>query len=259
MGLCVKLKENLENDNLEIRIVLSEKCNLNCKYCFLKTKSEKVLDYSKLYDFIKSLNFKYLILTFSGGEPLLLIDKIIEICEKIKPNYVNILTNGTLIKKEYKNLKKLSLLFETQLIISHHIDFKFDILKYLKSLNIDYYFRKPILLKKDTDFENTDYFPCYDNVNELELLPKDKFFLINNKEKTLKELYDISEFNFKGMFCESGKNLIIIDYNGDIYPCSEYYRKHFKPETFETFKQKETICEMDKCWCFTCKRYIKTF
>lgn len=271
----IKLKDNLDGQSLEIRIVIGENCNLDCKYCFVnKDKNNKFTRFDDLYNLIKRLEYKNLILTFSGGEPLLYIDEIIKIITKVKPNSVDILTNGLLLNNDLirTKLRIIKSFVNLQLIISIHKHFEF---KDLEQICHSFYFRRNINLgimsENDKRFGSyeIDYYAPYDDVKALNKLPNIKYFkcfdntsnyrLINprkcnNFESSLKELYDYNKFNFKDYICDSGYNLIIIDYDGACYPCSEYYRYKFNGVDILKFTQSKTKCELSKCWCFTCKR-----
>lgn len=271
----IKLKDNLEGQTLEIRIVIGENCNLDCKYCFVnKDKNNKFTRFDDLYNLIKRLEYKNLILTFSGGEPLLYIDEIIKIVTEVKPNSVDILTNGLLLNNDLirTKLRIIKSFVHLQLIISIHKHFEF---KDLEQICHSFYFRRNINLGIIPENDNRfgcceiDYYAPYDDVKALDKLPNIKYFkcfdntsnyrLINprkcnNFESSLKELYDYNKFNFKDYICDSGYNLIIIDYDGTCYPCSEYYRYKFNGVDILEFTQSKTKCELSKCWCFTCKR-----
>lgn len=272
----VKLKDNLEEQTVEIRIVIGEKCNLDCKYCFVnKNENNKFTRFNDLYDLIKRLEYKNLILTFSGGEPLLYVDEIIKIVNVIKPNSVDILTNGLLLSNDLirTKLRVIKSVTHLQLIISIHKHFEF---KDLEQICHSFYFRRNInlgvILEFDQRFGNydIDYYAPYDDVKALDKLPNIKYFKCfdnspsyrllnprkcNNFDSSLKELYEYNKFNFKDYTCDSGYNLIIVDYDGTCYPCSEYYRFKINGEDISEFIQAKTKCKLNKCWCFTCKRF----
>lgn len=71
---------------MEYVIHLTEKCNLNCKYCY-ENKNDKDISFNNiksLIDYEISQKNKYSIITFYGGEPLLKINLI-----KRTINYIN--------------------------------------------------------------------------------------------------------------------------------------------------------------------------
>ena len=89
-------------------------CIYNCKYCMQHGSREVYIprkDYNpEIIDFIKQLANKRkesdkskLILNFFGGEPLLFLDIIKDIIEKVIEDYVDfsIITNGSLIDEDF--------------------------------------------------------------------------------------------------------------------------------------------------------------
>lgn len=84
---------------------LTQKCNLNCKYCYEK-RGEKELSFENIKFLINGeieKKSKDCIITFYGGEPLLKEDMIYKVVDYIKTIkcktkfYFGITTNGTLI------------------------------------------------------------------------------------------------------------------------------------------------------------------
>ncbi len=95
---------------------ITQKCNLSCYGCYAAatgTTSEKKtkkspLNWEEWYKIIKEASklgvFGFVIV---GGEPFL-FPQLLELCKEFKDRFFIILTNGTLLKKEYfKQLKKL--------------------------------------------------------------------------------------------------------------------------------------------------------
>ncbi len=97
--------------------LLTERCNMACKYCFEHKLSGLDVDKDKLIKYInEKTNGSFFLF---GGEPLLTIDLIIEIMEAIaKTNIItkrkekminsckSVITNGTLIKANLEKIKK---------------------------------------------------------------------------------------------------------------------------------------------------------
>lgn len=108
---------NKKRKLMQVQLNMTNRCNLNCKYCFKEAgngRLENYLDlddYKKVIDSIKNLNKKALI-EFSGGEPLL-SKNTIKTAEYAKRNKLTtrLLTNGTLINE--KNIDDLSKNFDT--------------------------------------------------------------------------------------------------------------------------------------------------
>ncbi len=97
-------------DNLfvyNVFIYITEKCNLNCDYCYFKDKRGRTLDFSaikRFIDFLKTnlatpCNFE-----ISGGEPFLffpLVKKTVNYIKKKFPKInIGIQTNGLLLNEE---------------------------------------------------------------------------------------------------------------------------------------------------------------
>jgi len=105
-----------------LRIILTERCNLNCNYCFVRNREMKKDDdisfatVKKGVDLLVSLNKKEdLEIQFFGGEPLLRWDLILKtvgyigrLIDKGRINnaYYGITTNGILINQEKSSFFK---------------------------------------------------------------------------------------------------------------------------------------------------------
>ena len=96
---------------------ITNQCNLNCRYCYINKNNidmdfvvaKEIID--KLIVSLKENNFNNIVLSFSGGEPLLkidLIEKIINYCNGFNNIYFSyrILTNGILIDDKVIKLIK---------------------------------------------------------------------------------------------------------------------------------------------------------
>lgn len=115
------------NKTLNIKLVMNLACNLACKYCFEGTRKGNYYMTKQTADdfigFIKKTvrskrDFKDILITFYGGEPLLSRELIIYISQRIKTFSEKqdirfrtyFVTNGTLLTKEtVKMLKPLGL------------------------------------------------------------------------------------------------------------------------------------------------------
>jgi uncharacterized protein len=94
-------------------VILTSDCNLQCKYCFGESLDDFDEDFGNDievdYDLPRKLNYDLdllknfcrqdpeCVLTFYGGEPLLGIDKIGQIMDKVEPKHFMIQTNGLLL------------------------------------------------------------------------------------------------------------------------------------------------------------------
>lgn len=96
------------NDKQIYKIYTTIKCNAHCYYCFEQSNiknSNNSTNIEDIYNFIKSkLSNKTLVLVFFGGEPLMNIKLINELCSKLKRDceeakidfYSKIISNGYL-------------------------------------------------------------------------------------------------------------------------------------------------------------------
>lgn len=90
-----------------ITIETTRKCNLKCKHCYrgdaqnLTIKKEYI---DKLFSQIKGVRHVFI----TGGEPLLAIDELEYICQKVKENGnvlgVSLISNGTILSERVANI-----------------------------------------------------------------------------------------------------------------------------------------------------------
>lgn len=97
-----------------ISISITERCNLNCIYCFEKSKLNKKMELETAksiidYELLNSSEYESLTVDFMGGEPFLEFDLIKGVCEYYwnldleKPIFFYTTTNGTLVKERVKD------------------------------------------------------------------------------------------------------------------------------------------------------------
>ena len=97
-----------------LMLTVTEKCNLNCIYCYEGVKSEKIMPFEiakkSIADTFNLLDeSNTLIITFHGGEPLTAFDLIKKICDWVWSQKWNCkyiffaTTNATLLNDEMKN------------------------------------------------------------------------------------------------------------------------------------------------------------
>lgn len=101
-----------ETPQIDAWLHITNKCNLNCTYCYIKKTNESMpIELAKLYidkmvEACKSINNGYISIRFAGGEPLLEINLIKSLIAYIEFNYpeykfqYGIITNGILLKDE---------------------------------------------------------------------------------------------------------------------------------------------------------------
>ena len=97
-------------------VILTSDCNLQCKYCFGESLDDFDEEFGPEdievdYDLPRSLNYDLslldkfcrqdpeCVLTFYGGEPLMQMDKLRQIMDKVQPKHYMIQTNGLLLDK----------------------------------------------------------------------------------------------------------------------------------------------------------------
>lgn len=103
-------KRNLQSGTL--RIILTTKCNYQCRYCFAegeKEKNEKITDIEGLKKIIKvGKEFGINKIKLTGGEPLLYpyMEELLNYIRKVEIPYVDLTTNMSLLTE--KNIKLLN-------------------------------------------------------------------------------------------------------------------------------------------------------
>ena len=108
------VKDTFERPIISLRITITNRCNENCIYChhdgMISSKNEMTPDeIYKICEIAKKLGVKKI--RISGGDPLVRKD-IVEIVEKIASlNFkdISLTTNGVLLEKYAKDLKKAGL------------------------------------------------------------------------------------------------------------------------------------------------------
>lgn len=85
-----------------VRMIPTDKCNLNCKYCWQKDDTSKEMTYEEFSQYLeKAVSLKVGLITFLGGEPMVwesLFDAI-SLCSK-KHVLSDLTTNGTLLDQK---------------------------------------------------------------------------------------------------------------------------------------------------------------
>ncbi|WP_100065987.1 radical SAM/SPASM domain-containing protein [Miniphocaeibacter massiliensis] len=113
-------KESIEHKNVNVysnienlKIIISKKCNLSCKYCYegnIDSESDGLMSKEqaiKIAERINRLFPRLKTVLFFGGEPLLNIDAIEVFCENLKNKKdIEFLmqTNGTIYTEKIKNI-----------------------------------------------------------------------------------------------------------------------------------------------------------
>lgn len=122
-----------------ISLSITERCNLNCIYCFEKSKKKETMSFDTAikvltYELENSPGFDEISCDFMGGEPFLEFDLIKKVCEyfwnRVNPKKISFYTttNGTLVHGQIKEwLEKNSYRFSCMLSLdgcaeSHNIN-----------------------------------------------------------------------------------------------------------------------------------------
>ncbi len=180
-------------------IIVTEKCNLNCKYCYESLKGENVLTESKIQDIIsyikrdvRSKNHKETSISINGGEALSNYPVVTKLIDELKINgisKISISTNLTLATKEM-----LRYFYENGVTLHVSIDGKKD----SHDLNRQYHSGKG------------SYDDVIRNVNYLTTAYKDWFVsyslvftpqTVGNLCKNVKYLYDIGIKYLSACYC----------------------------------------------------------
>ena len=136
-------ENSLVDKTRNIQLILTKKCNFNCKYCF-STHENKEMDYNTLKKLIKLLNNKKLKkcnINFFGGEPMLKYDDLIvpfikEIKEHNFEGNFSIITNGSLLDKE-----KIQYFIDNNVSIMISLDGDYETFSKNRSNNKDTYWK----------------------------------------------------------------------------------------------------------------------
>lgn len=101
--------KNNNNISMDFWICISDGCNFNCEYCFEGNKkknnfiSDVTIDNIMKY-IVKNKELKILTVSFAGGEPLLSVDKVLVLYQKLNALGIalqlNLITNGYLLSKD---------------------------------------------------------------------------------------------------------------------------------------------------------------
>lgn len=231
-------------DGYTLFIKPTKDCNLNCEYCDLKAEDTEmsVEMAKKIISFIKQSDEEFDRILFTGGEPLLNVDTIMEFANSFPDVDLKIITNGTILNEK---VRKLFIENEDRLDIILSFDGPKEIQDNNRSNSFDTimnnldFFRKYIgrvntvvtpttifRLHEIIDFIKENVYEGYDVLiangfdwdEELNWDKFEKYFKENclNYE-VLKETLLVEETGL----CECGDHLLI-DEVGDIYPCMNY-------------------------------------
>lgn len=143
-----------------LNISVTDKCNLNCQYCFVRTKSRATDGELSCYGLKKALNSflclpsKNKTISFGGGEPLYCFENVKKACLYLRhrskdltgPN-INIVTNATLLNTRHINFIK-----ENSISLTVSIDGKQKIHDFVRPFKSNKYRSSYTLIKRHIDF-----------------------------------------------------------------------------------------------------------
>jgi len=204
LGSISKIESMGLKDGPGIRtVIFLNGCKLRCKYCHNPEtwkKLENNISVDQLVD--KILRYKNYYgedggVTLSGGEPLLQIDFIIELCKKLKEHKIHIAldTSGTGIGKYEEILKYIDLVLldikDTKPegfkdLTGTDIEESQKFIKVLNKTNIPVWVRQVIIPNYNDNFKYmhklNDYIIGIKNVEKIELLPYHNMAISKYKE-----------------------------------------------------------------------------
>lgn len=259
-----KPEENSTKENVKkyLRIIISEKCNLNCLYCHHEGRIDSLIGSSiksnpefKLEEFLEQARKNgFSKIKISGGEPLL-YPNIIEICNKFQKDFEDIgfTTNGTQItrlKSELDKIKGSSLSFNVTLNTCNSEKYKVitgggECLEDVKA-GIEYLVSNKFQVKLNSvitkyNIEDIEHLVAYAarlkiNIKFLDLFPVGKLpnefqhVSIVEIKNRLKQLYGVNDDDFylqKDYLCMKAMGIEIMIpkriYSSDcIYNCEMY-------------------------------------
>ena len=219
----------------KVYIEITNICNLNCSFCIKDNRMKKEMSIDEFETVLKKID-KYTdyIYLHVKGEPLIhnKLDKILSLTSKYN-KYVNITTNGVLLKnkinilKKYNNIRQINISLHSENNKDNYIDDILDAVDELKTIFIVYRF----WTLKDNKLDNKmlEYLnkikEKYNINNELynEIINGNNLKISNNiyinKDKEF-EWPDISNnyYNENG-FCYGLKNQIGVLVDGTITIC----------------------------------------
>lgn len=279
-----------KNDEYEINVdnvsyAITDRCNLNCKHCMVNAKSNTQYDYFDTVELkrnlakIIELNPDNMIIT--GGEPMLRKD-FFEISKFCRDNYSGVLTlmtNGILINED--NVSELVRYYDSFDISIDGYDEKtcslirgkgvFD--QIVKSISL---LSKNGIKKINTSMilsaTNLNYIDEYIALNEKlgtrpmlralsfegrakgnEVELKSDY---SNKKKINNNRKNEKVNEFRACSCTAGYDQLVIEANGNIYPCNLFIGKDYLIENITNVENlKNYIFDTDYCMATCLKKY----
>ena len=233
-----------------IWLMLTDRCNLNCKFCYQENKGKDDIKLKTLIDaigFIQKNSTENVEIMLWGGEPLLRFDLIKEVVEKYPHLNLRLATNGKLLTEDivdffYKYRDTLGVclsvptgetgtniyrIYDLPKFFIHIIPIEVD--KILKTVQIMYNKGArtfQISLAHKTNYTKNDFATYETQLKHVLRLYRSSFYdedrlNILNWDDMLR-LYFTKKPKMLN-FCGAGCSAISISPKGDIYPCDWFY------------------------------------
>ncbi|WBW96324.1 radical SAM/SPASM domain-containing protein [Oceanirhabdus sp. W0125-5] len=251
---------------------LTQRCNLNCSYCYNKhnlngNKGELTLEQWKdTIDKLRNNGVQNYILT--GGEPLLR-DEIIDIVKYIKrfDSNVALLTNGTLLHKNSdllqfvdkvtvsldsiddkindanrSNSNKYNLINNLK-VVAPEYRHKFTVRSVLTNKNLDKIDEIKAFVEENLNMNHITALFSPNSPEEVALIPDYSAYLSKIRGS------ELNEFSSGVINCGACFNELAVDANGDLYPCQALIKDDLKignilsPDWLEALKTSKVTCD----------------
>jgi len=264
---------------INLTLSITDKCNLECQYCFSKRKSlREDIDDDKVIKFIDIQDRKYIRFHFYGGEPTI-NNNLIYFIKKLKelykeriyirvttnlmrsknffqslPNYVKILAtyHTDSVKKSKEWFDKALVLYHSKQLVGLNIMIQENNMDYILSLYNKYKKQLPILKLDPIDqIKFTDKYlkfrkeNKYDEHNVFGWFKNEDVEIIvdGKKQNVIPDCYTFGAF--KGMICVCGFDIYE---NGDVKWCDgeKIPLLNLHTDTIEKYPRFH-LCKNDEC------------
>lgn len=228
-----------------VHLEISDRCNLNCPYCYVKDKSDKELNCFQWQKIIRDLAISGVFqVTFGGGEPTIRED-LSELAYFVKLQGLTLCmtSNGQLIQK----VPKIVLQLFDQINISWHRQSGFEnALFYLKAIGVrrgvnyclskdylkDLEIVKTIAKRQEAEILFLTYKPVIEDISN-QLLPKN---VLEIAKKAHSEGLGVAVDGMTCQTCLAAKRFCDIDSLGNVMVCS-FIRQPIGNLMTENFKE----------------------
>lgn len=247
------------NNALEITFVLTQKCNIECWYCYWNEERdirETVdHDFDKVIEFIKLHERKHLLFQFYGGEPTI-HPKLIEYADILNKEFNSIdMWMHTNLLKSKRYFEQFNKYDNFRVNCSFHTDWIPDVDKWFEKV---YELNNSViyLMLQANNFDQIEKL-YFENVNKkfVWICPVHQILETETYDK-MKDTFDkdhIYEHGFgsyKNLMCKPG---FVIRENGDIMRCWAQMAHRYKIFNLYTNPMKHihdwTICGFKVCYC----------